>query len=250
MSAAIDALRSSHERFRSLVSGLSDDQVRGQSYHDWTIAEVASHLGSQSEIFLGFVEAGVKGTEPPGFETFQPVWDRWNSKPPADQVADSLTAQERLMSAVESERDNGSGTFTVALFGRDQDLDGFAVFRLSEHAVHTWDVAVALDPSATVAADAVEQLLSLLPNLARGTKPVSGAAPVVVATTDGHGAYRITLDPDVTIGPVADAPADVQMPSEALLRLVYGRLDPAHTPEGVDDPAGRLDDLRKAFPGF
>jgi hypothetical protein len=40
------------------------------------------------------------------------------------------------------------------------------------------------------------------------------------------------------------------MPSEALLRLAYGRLDPAHTPaEVVADPAD-LDRLRRMFPGF
>jgi hypothetical protein len=35
---------------------------------------------------------------------------------------------------------------------------------------------------------------------------------------------------------------------EALVRLVYGRLDPAHTPAGADD--ADFDDLRQLFPGF
>ena len=102
-----------------------------------------------------------------------------------------------------------------------------------------------------VSEEAVELLVGNVTTVAgRSSKPVAGAAPVVVATTDGHGAYRITLDDEVSVDPVADAPADVRMLAEALLRLVYGRLDPAHTPEGVEDPNGRLDDLRKAFPGF
>jgi hypothetical protein len=46
------------------------------------------------------------------------------------------------------------------------------------------------------------------------------------------------------------ADSEVSMPSEALLRLAYGRLDPAHTPaEVVADPA-ELDRLRRMFPGF
>jgi len=41
----------------------------------------------------------------------------------------------------------------------------------------------------------------------------------------------------------------VVLPAEALLRLVYGRLDPAHTPESVVD-TNALATLRRAFPGF
>ena len=44
-----------------------------------------------------------------------------------------------------------------------------------------------------------------------------------------------------------DAP-DLVLPSEALVRLVYGRLDPDHTPP-VRGPAD-LDVLRRAFPGI
>ena len=38
------------------------------------------------------------------------------------------------------------------------------------------------------------------------------------------------------------------MPAEAFIRLVYGRLDPAHTP-AVDGDAALLDQLRATFPG-
>ena len=40
---------------------------------------------------------------------------------------------------------------------------------------------------------------------------------------------------------------DLELPAEALIRLVYGRLDPDHTP-AVADPA-LLDELRGVFPG-
>lgn len=43
--------------------------------------------------------------------------------------------------------------------------------------------------------------------------------------------------------------ATVELPAEAFIRLVYGRLDAARTPtvrtEGIE-----LDDLRAVFPGF
>ena len=56
---------------------------------------------------------------------------------------------------------------------------------------------------------------------------------------------------------VADWPGDgrgadseARMPSEALLRLAYGRLDPGHTPDEVTADEADLERLRKMFPGF
>ena len=54
--------------------------------------------------------------------------------------------------------------------------------RLSEHAVHTWDVAVSLDPAAEVAPDAVELLLVQLPMLAGWTGKADG------------GPFRLVID--------------------------------------------------------
>jgi hypothetical protein len=41
----------------------------------------------------------------------------------------------------------------------------------------------------------------------------------------------------------------LRLPAEAVVRLVYGRLDPAHTPP-VGSQEVDLDDLRPIFPGF
>ena len=58
------------------------------------------------------------------------------------------------------------------------------------------------------------------------------------------GAERMSLEP------AADAAAAgaIEMPSEAFIRLIYGRLDPDHTPAGVG--GSDVDQLRKMFPGF
>src|SRR5262249_39843 len=57
----------------------------------------------------------------------------------------------------------------------------------------------------------------------------------------------VTLAPSAA-GEDAELP-ELRLPAEALVRLVYGRLDPGHTPpvetRGVD-----LDELRRLFPGF
>ena len=42
---------------------------------------------------------------------------------------------------------------------------------------------------------------------------------------------------------------DLELPAEAFARLVYGRLDAAHTPAFTGD-AALLDSLRAVFPGF
>jgi hypothetical protein len=135
--------------------------------------------------------------------------------------------------------------------------------RLSEHAVHAWDLAVMLDPSATVLGDAVALLVDVLPmRVARlGT---AATDPIRLAVTTQHPKRHLVLDTGgVSLEPspgqsngvaagrgeAASDPtggASIELDAEALLRLVYGRLDPAHTPplqlEGV-----ALDDLRAVF---
>ena len=41
---------------------------------------------------------------------------------------------------------------------------------------------------------------------------------------------------------------DLELPAEAFVRLVGGRLDPKHTPFGLDNPL--LEELRQAFPDY
>ena len=42
---------------------------------------------------------------------------------------------------------------------------------------------------------------------------------------------------------------DLRLPGEAFIRLVYGRLDSAHTPP-VETGSTDLDELRRLFPGL
>jgi uncharacterized protein (TIGR03083 family) len=253
MSPVIDALRQSQDRFASVLHPLSDSSVRDRSYDDeWSIADVASHLGSQAEIFGLFLAAGLEKSDPPARDVFLTIWDRWNAKDPSDQVSDSIVANEELVTRLEGVTGADRDAFTVDMFGGTRDLDGLTAMRLGEHAVHTWDIAVALDPAATVDPVAVAQLLDSIPGTAANSgKPVAGADPVIIATTDPARVYRVTLEPEVTLHALDGvAAADLTMPAEALLRLVYGRLDPAHTPLSVIGDTARLADLRKAFPGF
>ena len=248
------ALRRSHDRMTALVGGLTDEQAMLRSYADeWSLAQVASHLGSQAEIFGLFLTAGLTGADVPDGDTFVPIWDRWNALAPGSQVADSVSANEHFVARLEHLEPEQQDAFALTLFGSDVDIAGLTALRLGEHALHTWDIAVALDSAATVAPDAVELLIDTLPQraAAAGT-PVPGGRPVEVVTSDPLRTYRLTLDPAVTLtardAVTPDAPV-ARFPAEAFLRLVAGRLDPEHTPLGVD-AADRLDELRQAFPGF
>jgi uncharacterized protein (TIGR03083 family) len=252
----IVATRTSHDRLADLLTGLSEDAVRGPSYDDdWTIADVASHLGSQAEIFGLFLDAGLGGATMPGFEAFGPIWDRWNTTPPAEQVRASIEANERFVRRIEGLTGDDLAAFPLPMFGRELDLPALLAMRLGEHAVHTWDVAVALDAEAVVAPDAVGLLIETLDQTAARTgKPIAGAAPIQIETTEPAGRFVLVLDPAVELIPSdatahsgGDAP--LRLTGDALIRLVFGRLDSGHTSADADAHP-RIDEARAAFPGF
>lgn len=255
--SSLAVLRRSHERLAGLVEPLSPDRLTVPSYaSEWTIAQVLSHLGSQAEIFDLVLDAGLTGQEPPGREQFAPIWEAWNDRTPTEQAADALQTDratlERFESLTEVERER----LHVHVFGAERDASGLARMRVSEHALHTWDVAVALDPAATVAPDAVEILVDTLPLLTgRTSKPDGTDRQITIHTLQPERQFTLETTADaVTLARAEPAERDaadarIRLPAEALVRLVYGRLDPAHTPpmdaRGVD-----LDELRRVFPGF
>lgn len=255
-SDVLAALRSSHDRLAGTLGPLSDEQVSQRSYADeWTIAQVASHLGSGADIFGMFVDAGLKQSPAPGPDEFRPVWELWNRKDAPAQARDAVGADAAFLDHVAAIGPAERDAWQLELFGMRQTLPTLLQMRLSEHAVHTWDIVVALDPSATVAAEAVGPVLDLLPGLAaRAGKGASEPLSVHLTTTDPGREYLLELAPDHTAlteaaGPAAGS-ATLRLPAEALVRLVYGRLDAAHTPSSVVADGVDLAALRRAFPGL
>jgi uncharacterized protein (TIGR03083 family) len=251
----ITAVRDSHDRFTDVVAPLDETEVTGPSYDtEWSIADVASHLGSQGEIFGMFLESGLTGAPAPTGAAFGPIWDRWNALAPALQVTESIRVNEGFVSRVEGLSDADRGAFSMDLFGSRQDLAGLLATRLGEHALHVWDVAVALDPAATVAPGAVALLIDRVPAMAaRAGKPVAEVGTLTLATSEPSRRFTLSVADAVSLTAADDtAPptgaTDLELPAEALLRLVTGRLDAAHTPAGVDE--ARLAVLRPVFPGF
>jgi uncharacterized protein (TIGR03083 family) len=250
----VRAVRASHDRLAGIVGSLDSDDLRKQSYaKEWSIADVLSHLGSGAEIFELSVNAGLGG-EPPGQEDNQRIWDAWNAKSPEEQAAQSIAANESLVSRVESLTPDQLEAFRVTMFGgMVMDIAGLLRLRLGEHAVHTWDVAVAVDPAARVSPDAVDLLVGGLPQLMQWVgKKAAEPAVIAVTTTSPEGSY--TLDTGgVTLTPVApDAPgASLELTSEALLRLVYGRADESAVASGeLRLTHVTLPELQAVFPGF
>jgi uncharacterized protein (TIGR03083 family) len=235
------------------VEPLDLGQLEQPSYASkWSIAQVLSHLGSQAEIFGLFLAAGLSGEEPPGREAFGPIWDSWNARNPQAQATDALDADEATLERFESLDADQLAGLRLHLFGTDLDAAGIARMRVSEHAVHTWDVAVALDPAATVAPDAVRLLIDTsAPFIGRAAKPDGVQRRLRVSTTDPERDFILATGESVSLNPAdgEEGLPELRLPAEAFIRLVYGRLDPAHTPpvqaSGVD-----LDELRAIFPGF
>lgn len=248
----VRALRASHDRLAGIVAGLDGDGLRAQSYDtEWSVADVLSHLGSGAEIFSRYVDAGVTGGDPPAPEEFKPIWEAWNARSPEDQAARSVAANEALVTLIESLTPEQRAGFQVTMFGRmPVDLAGVLGLRLSEHALHSWDIAVTLDPAARVAPDAVDLLVDRLPQIA-GFTAKQAPAPVAVAVSTAGPERAFTLDTGgVTLAPAGpgDVPAaSLALPAEAFLRLVYGRLDDE---QDLRASGVTLRELKSVFPGF
>ena len=249
----IPVLRRSHDRLVAVVEAGTPALTAPSYCREWTVAQVLSHLGSGAEIFSMFLEAGLAGREPPARESFPPIWESWNGRPPERQARDSLDANRALVERFESLDEGTMAALRLSLFGMELDAAGLGRMRVSEHAIHTWDVAVMADAAATIAPDAVTLLVDNLSQMAQRTGRGSGRPQrVEMVTTEPARRLLLTVGDSVDLTDVAaaDAEAVVHLPAEALVRLVYGRLDPTHTPSDITVSGLDFDVLRQVFPGF
>jgi uncharacterized protein (TIGR03083 family) len=249
--AHLQALSSSVNRLRGLVEPLTDDDLTAGAYpSEWSIADVLSHLGSGAVITRRRLEDVLAGRETP--DGFAPgVWDVWNSKSPAAQRADALEADSALMAALEAVPVEDRERVSLAMGPMTQGFAEFVGMRLNEHAFHTWDIEVANEPTATLPSQAAALVVDNLELVAGFTaKPTGDIRTVIATTSEPRRTFSIDLTTDrVTMQVVAGTPSgvDFELPAEAFSRLVYGRLDPEHTPHGNHPDA--LNILRRAFPG-
>ena len=259
-------LRHSPERLASLVHAVSEDFLSSRSYcTDWSVAQVLSHLGSGAEIASLMLSSVLTG-EPMDREAFAPIWDVWNAKTPVQQAADAVPADDAYITRLEGLTGDELDGISFEFFGMTLDAAGLVGMRLSEHAIHTWDVASAIDPVAVVAPDAVALLYGRVSWLAertgrQGDRPLrarlvgSSSASLDPAAPSKDADFLLDVTDKVTLVPWpaegAEVDGEVRLPAEALLRLFYGRLGDAVTPpvEVSGDPA-LLDQVRAVFPGY
>lgn len=245
-------LRDSAANLATLVEPLSTDDLGLQAYpSQWSIGEVLSHLGSGAVIHLLNLDTILAGGQADR-ALAQPVWDEWNAKSNEQRRSEALAADRALVDRLESVAVEDRARFRVVMGPFDLGFDGFAQLRLNEHVLHTWDIAVTLDPAAVLPADATNLVLGSIELIARfSAKPTGSDRTIGVLTINPSRRFDVTLRPDgvaVTPGETGGS-VDLELPAEAFVRLVYGRLDPEHSPQ-VKGAAADLDELRQAFPGF
>jgi uncharacterized protein (TIGR03083 family) len=251
------ALQTSVIRLHRLVEPLGVAELAAPAYpSEWSIADVMSHIGSGAVIMQRRLEDGLAGRDPP--DAFAPsVWDVWIAKSPKDKAVDGLVADDALVSRFAGLTDDERAGLAVSMGPLTLDATALVSMWLNEHTLHTWDIEVAGEPEATLPDDEVALVVDNLELIGRFTaRPDRGEAQrVVVRTTAPEREFTIEVGPGrVTFRPGADdvgqgdGTAELELPAEAFIRLVYGRLDLDHTPavKGDGDVLGRL---RGVFPG-
>jgi hypothetical protein len=174
-------------------------------------------------------------------------------------VADAPVADRALLDRIGALSPDQRERWHLDLFGSEQDLTGLLRMRLGEHAVHTWDLSVMRDRAARLPDTATELLIDVIDQMvSRVGRPGDTSLRVVVATSEPERRFVLTAaDGSVELSPLAGqtAPEDdggdptLELPAEAFIRLVYGRLDPEYPSAVVTGGVG-LGDLCALFPGF
>jgi hypothetical protein len=88
-------------------------------------------------------------------------------------------------------------SWRLEMFGTVRDLTGLLQMRLAEHALHTWDIEVALDPAASLPSDAAGLVLGnlgfLISHVAKGT---AEPRAISVTTTSPDRSLLLELSAD------------------------------------------------------
>ncbi|MBE1487719.1 maleylpyruvate isomerase family mycothiol-dependent enzyme [Plantactinospora soyae] len=255
----IAALRSGHDELAALVRDLGPtDLVRPSGASQWQVSQVLSHLGSGAEINQATLSAALTDGPALDGEFNKRVWARWDSMEPIEQAEGFLEANRRLVEQYEALDATAREKLRIDLgfLPAPIDVGAAARMRLSEFALHQWDVEVGFNSFATVAPEAVPLLVDqvgvLLGWVAKPEALDGRQAELAVRLNDPERSLGLRLGERVELTDLPEQPdGELVAPAEAFLRLATGRLSPEHTPDGVTVTGPlSLDDLRKVFPGF
>ena len=133
-----------------------------------SIADVMSHVGSGAEIMQRRLDDTRLGQPTPD-EFAQSVWDEWDAKSDRAKADDGLHADRALMDTLDVVADSGDTSLEFSMGPMTFGLTEFAGLRLNEHVLHTWDIAVGLDPKSAIPAAAAVLAVDNLSLIARFT---------------------------------------------------------------------------------
>jgi uncharacterized protein (TIGR03083 family) len=223
----IEELRHSHDQLVELTKALDVDALERQSAcTEWSVAQVMSHLGSQAEIFFLILRAGLSGDPGPSSEAFPPIWNAWNERSAEAQVRDSSEMNEGFVKELESLDDKALEDFHVHAFNMEIDVLTLFRLRLSEHAVHSWDVAVTFLPAVAISPSAVDLIIdSAVESVVRVGKPTEQPHVIHIQTHEPQRDLALMTN-GVRIVPWSEQTSDATLgiSAEELIRLVYGRI--------------------------
>jgi uncharacterized protein (TIGR03083 family) len=255
----ITALRQGHDALAARVRASSLEDLHRQSGASaWDVHGVLSHLGSGAEIQLGTIRSQLdeSGRTPAPDNTA--VWDRWNEMSPDDRAAGFVATNAELVAAYEglSDAQLESVRFDLGFLPTPITVAELAGMRLNEQTLHGWDVVVAFEPDATLAAEAVPILVDrsdvFLEYIGKASEIEDRPIAIAVRTSDPERSFGLLIEDTVSLAETARDPrATLELPAEAWLRLIAGRLGVERTPPGVSaSGAVSLEDLRRVFPGY
>lgn len=256
---AIAALRAGYDGLADLVKKFSDEDLAAPSAAtEWDIAQVLSHLGSGAEIMTNTVRLAVAGEPGADGDFNQTVWARWDSSSRREQAVGFLEWNDKLLELFESLSEEQLDTVRIDLgyLPEPVDVTTLVRMRLSEFTLHSWDVRSASDQGATLAPEAVPELLAQRTiDLSWVSKPaeLDGKFAVLkVVTTEPATDLTLNLTDPVSLadGSTDEPDGTLTLPGETWLRLVSGRLGP-ETPAGLELTGPiTLATLRRVFQGY
>ena len=220
---------------------------------EWSVADVLSHMGSGAEIAERGLQANLSGGELPNQESNQSVWDRWNAMAAADQAANFIEYNSKLVKALEALTAEQRETLPIRLgfMPAPVPVSTVAGMRLNEAELHGWDVRAGLDPATTLDPAVAELMAEHLTGgmsfmLGFIAKPEQLPEPAIVDLIE----FTLEISDIVKVSS-AEPTAKFHGPFESAIRLIAGRLGPTHTPPEIFVSGNiSLEDMRKVFPGY
>ena len=245
-------------RLSGYLADLDSDGWTEQSYcADWAVYQVVSHIGSGARIGALRLKAWVGGGPAVTREVMQSVWGFFDGLEPSAMRAAYEQAREEYLRA-EDETPDEAGLQEVDGFAGRRPLHAYQLARVWELSCHSWDVYVARDRSARLAAAAVALLAPSLDQinlpLDRDRGSTLHAKPIVFRLNESGARYA--LDPTAErprVQPVSsdgDAPLVVTGADEGIVRFLSGRHFVPGTRSGLRVAKGSAQDLaavRRAF---